>query len=98
VAAPGNAVVGAAAAPPASDPAPPAAAHPDSRPGSLYLAPDGVLHTDLSVDDLRRALERGDGAVWVDVDTAYATSAHCWARSSACTRSRWRTRSTRTAG
>src|SRR5438105_6060914 len=38
------------------------------QPWSCYRAPDNKTRTDLSVDDIKRALESQTGMLWVDVD------------------------------
>jgi magnesium transporter len=62
--------VGEAVAPPAPDAAPAPAAKPAARPWSFYVAPDGAVHADLPVEELRLAIDRADGPIWVDVDTS----------------------------
>ena len=39
-------------------------------PVSLFRRPDGVLDQNLSAQDLRRIVERGEGALWVDIDSS----------------------------
>ena len=39
-------------------------------PTSLFRRPDGVLDQNLSAQDLRRIMERGEGALWVDIDSS----------------------------
>lgn len=39
-------------------------------PVSLFRRPDGTLDQNLSAQDLRRIVEAGDGALWVDIDSS----------------------------
>src|SRR5260221_4899156 len=38
------------------------------QPWSCYRAPDDKIRTDLSVDEIKRALDSQTGMLWVDVD------------------------------